>query len=63
MTFFTLILTALADDKVTDTFWLPPSVSTLAEGVDETFYFVYWVSMVFFIALMGTMFYFAVAFK
>ena len=63
MTFFTLILTALADDKVTDTFWLPPSVSTLAEGVDETFYFVYWVSMAFFIVLMGTMFYFAVAFK
>ena len=63
MTFFTLILTALADDKVTDTLWLPPSVSTLAEGVDETFYFVYWVSMVFFVALMGTMFYFAVAYK
>ena len=63
MTFFTLILTAMADEKVTDTLWMPPSVSTLSEGVDDTFYFIYWISMVFFVALMGAMFYFAVAYK
>lgn len=63
MTFFTLILTAMADEKATDTLWMPPSVSTLAEGVDDTFYFIYWVSMAFFVVLMGAMFYFAVAFK
>ena len=63
MTFFTLILTAMADEKTEGTLWMPPSVSTLAEGVDETFYFIYWVCMVFFFVLMGAMFYFAVIFK
>ena len=63
MTFFTLILTAMADEKTEGTLWMPPSVSTLAEGVDDTFYFIYWVCLVFFFVLMGAMFYFAVVFK
>lgn len=63
MTFFTLILTAMAGEQAPDTFWLPPEASTLAGGVDDTFYFVYWVSAVFFFALMGSMFYFAIAYK
>jgi len=45
------------------TFWLPPQASTLASDIDSTFYFIYWLSVVFFIVLMGAMIYFAVAYK
>ena len=46
-----------------ETFWLPPQSSTLAEQTDQTFYFIYWVSIVFFIILMGAMILFAVQYK
>lgn len=45
------------------TFWLPPQSSTLAEQTDQTFYFIYWVSIAFFIILMGAMIFFAVQYK
>ena len=45
------------------TFWMPPQASTLAEKTDETFYFIYWISIVFFILLMGAMILFAVQYK
>ncbi|MEC8382331.1 MAG: c-type cytochrome [Myxococcota bacterium] len=45
------------------TFWLPPQASTLAADIDTTFYFIYWVSVVFFIILMGAMIYLAVVYK
>ena len=41
------------------TFWLPEQASTLASQTDKTFYFIYWVSIVFFIVLMGAMVWFA----
>ena len=64
MTLFYLITTASAEEGgSTGTFWLPEAASTLAKGVDDTFYFIYWVSIVFFIILMGAMLYFAVAYK
>ena len=60
MTLFFFLSQANAQDS---TFWLPQSASTLAQGVDDTFYFIYWVSAFFFVVLMGAMLYFAVAFK
>ncbi|MEC8278719.1 MAG: cytochrome c oxidase subunit II transmembrane domain-containing protein, partial [Myxococcota bacterium] len=45
------------------TFWLPPQASTLAADIDTTFDFIYWVSVVFFIILMGAMIYLAVVYK
>jgi cytochrome c oxidase subunit 2 len=50
-------------ESARESFALPIQASSLAEGVDETFAFVYWCSVVFFIALMGAMFYFVVAYK
>jgi cytochrome c oxidase subunit II len=52
---------ALASKEAT--FWLPPQASYLSGEVDDTFYFIYWVSVVFFIILMGAMLYFTVAYK
>lgn len=43
------------------TFWLPPQASTYASDTDFTFYYIYYVSVVCFIILMGAMIYFAVA--
>lgn len=62
MTFFHWMLSASAE-SARESFALPIQASSLAEGVDETFAFVYWCSVVFFIALMGAMFYFVVAYK
>lgn len=41
------------------TFWLPPASSTVAGDVDGLFYFIYWVSVVSFVLLVGATFYFA----
>ena len=45
------------------TFWLPPQASTAAGDVDFVFYLIYWTCMVFFVVLMGAMFYFAVKYR
>ncbi len=39
-------------------FWLPPAASTIAEGVDALFYFIYWISAIFFAGIVGAMAYF-----
>lgn len=59
---YLLISSAEASSKGA-TFWMPPQYSTLAEEVDYTFYFIYWVCVVFFFLLMGGMFYLAVKYK
>ena len=58
-----LLWSAQAQAESGGTFWLPPQSSTLAEQTDKTFYFIYWVSIVFFIILMGAMIFFAVQYK
>jgi cytochrome c oxidase subunit 2 len=40
------------------TFQLPPQMSTVAESVDWVYYFLYWVSVVLFVGIIGTMLYF-----
>jgi len=37
---------------------LPPQLSTIAPEVDDMYYFIYWVSVVFFVAIVAAMFYF-----
>ena len=32
---------------------LPPALSTWASGVDDIFYFIFWVSVVFFVGIVG----------
>jgi cytochrome c oxidase subunit II len=44
-------------------FWMPPQASTFAADVDWVFYFIYWVDLVFFVALMGAMLMFAVKYR
>jgi cytochrome c oxidase subunit 2 len=64
MTLFYLLKSVQAQEGANQgTFWLPPAASTLAEGVDYTFYFIYWVSAFFFVVLMGAMLWFALAYK
>ncbi len=41
-----------------ETFWMPPQSSTFASDVDFVFYFIYWVSAVFFVVIAGLMFLF-----
>ena len=45
------------------TLWLPEGASTIAGEVDALFYFIYWVSVIMFIGVIGTMVYFMVAYR
>lgn len=39
-------------------FWMPPQVSTVAHHVDSLFYFILWISIIFFVLIVGLMVYF-----
>lgn len=41
------------------TLWMPIGASPFADDVDQTFYFIYWVSVFFFVLIGGCMFWFA----
>ena len=45
------------------TLWLPEQASTVAGDVDALFYFIYWVSVVLFIGVIGAMAYFAYRYR
>ena len=45
------------------TLWLPERASTMAGEVDALFYFIYWVSVILFIGVMGTMVYFMIKYR
>lgn len=45
------------------TFWMPPQASTFAADVDFTYYFIYWIDVVFFLVLMGAMILFAIQYR
>ncbi len=45
------------------TLWLPESASTMSGEIDALFYFVYWISVVFFVGVVGTMGYFAYKYR
>lgn len=42
------------------TFWLPEQASSAADGVDLSFYIIYWIMVFFFVLLMGITFWFVV---
>ena len=67
MTYLLLLASnpALAWGNVNDggTFWMPPAVGDLAREIDATFYFIYWISVFFFVVLMGAMLYMAVIYR
>ncbi|MCA9565152.1 MAG: hypothetical protein KC561_16760, partial [Myxococcales bacterium] len=44
-------------------FWMPPQASSTAADHDRLFYFILWVCVVFFVAIIGAMAYFAVKYK
>lgn len=44
-------------------FWMPPRGSAYAEDVDRVFYFVYWVSVVAFVLIVGLMIYFVIRYR
>ena len=43
--------------------WMPEALSTMAPEIDSLFYFVFWVSVIIFVAVMVAMFYFVVRYK
>ena len=43
--------------------WMPPELSTMAGEIDALFYFVFWVSVVIFVAVMAAMVYFIIRYK
>ena len=50
------------EDKGATT-WMPEALSTMAPEIDSLFYFVYWVSLIIFVAVMGAMVYFVIKYK
>jgi len=60
---FLLINSAMAEGEQRSDFWLPEQASTLASEIDSTFYFIYYASAIFFVILMGSMIWFALAYK
>ena len=53
--------TLLADENAT--FWFPPSASTFAEETDWLFMAIMWISVFFFVLVVGAMFWFAIQFR
>lgn len=45
------------------TLWLPERASTMAGDVDALFYFIYWVSVILFVGVIGTMVYFSYKYR
>ncbi len=45
------------------TFWMPEQASTLAPEIDGLFYFVFWISVILFVAVIGAMTYFAIRYR
>ena len=50
------------EDKGATT-WMPEALSTMAPEIDSLFYFVFWVSVIIFVAVMGAMMYFVIKYK
>jgi len=46
-----------------DTFWLPAPSATAAPHVDTAFYFIYWVSVFFFVLVVALMLYFVIRYR
>ena len=44
-------------------YWFPETASTFAEGVDSLFMLIFWVSLVFFAAIIGVMMYFCIKYR
>ena len=42
---------------------LPPQMSTLAPQVDSLFYFIYYVSLISFVLIVGTMVYYVIKYR
>ena len=51
----------LAD--INETFWFPPKASTFAEETDLFYMYIMWISLFFFILIVGAMTYFTIAFR
>lgn len=45
------------------TFWMPPQASTFAGEVDWVFYLIYWISVFFFVLIVGVMIWFMLAYR
>ncbi len=47
----------------TRTFWMPPEAASGATRTDRVFYFIYWVSVFFFVLILALLVYFAIRFR
>lgn len=55
-------LSVLLADK-NETFWFPPKASTFAQETDTLYMYIMWISVVFFVLIVGAMGYFMVKFR
>ena len=62
-TLSTILFAAYGTDEFYDTFWLPKAASTFASDVDAVYWFILILCTIFFIPMMGAMFYFAWAYR
>jgi len=46
-----------------DSFWMPVGAASGAQGVDRLFYLIFWISVVFFVLIVGLMSFFAVRYR
>ena len=44
-------------------FFMPEAASTVAQSVDDVYYFILYLSLIFFVGIVGTMVYFAFKYK
>jgi len=54
---------ALQSSERGKTFWLPPEGSTVAPGVDSSFYFIYWICVFFFVGIVAAMVIFVIRYR
>lgn len=58
-----LLNNALLRAQDVGTFWMPPNASTTAGEVDSVFYFIYWLSVFFFVLIVGLMTLFVIMYR
>lgn len=55
--------TTQATSATSGSFWMPPQASTVAGGVDSLFYFIFWITVFFFVLILALMLYFVAKYR
>lgn len=58
-----MMLGTITAEEPAPSFWMPPQSSSLADEVDWIFYFIYWLSVFFFVLIVGLMVWFVMKYR